>query len=329
MRDRKTSFILVTVFLAYSSLSWADTAPFVVTNQNPFVSAHGLARDLGADLTQPGQLAWSVTYSVASNFEIEDDGPERITIDAESTRADLRLQWGVAPGWEVGLEVPYLRHAGGYLDSLIIDWHDWFSLPQNGRDLAPRDQLLISYSGPGDSLLFNDDVAGLGDVQLFVARQLGSGEASSTVLRGHVKLPTGDEDDLLGSGSTDAGLSLHHQRQLNDWLGLGAWLGATYLGDSKLFADRSSTLVAQGGVRTQIMLNDLVTLKVQWDVHSQVYEETRLRQLNEIAYLLSFGGTLRFNPSHALDIVVVENYPHPEISPDVAFQLNWRWTPEG
>ena len=85
------------------------------------------------------------------------------------------------------------------------------------------------------------------------------------------------------------------------------------------------TLVGQLGVHTSLRVGQHVLLRVQWDAHTQVYEDTGLRQLNEIAYLLSVGGTLRFNESHALDIVVVENYPHPKISPDVAFQLAWRW----
>ena len=306
----------------------ADSAPFVVTNQNPFVSAHGLGRDLGTQLAEPGQLRWSAAYSVASQFEIADRGAERITIDGESARTELRLFWGVAPGWELGIEVPYMAHDGGFLDDLIIDWHDWFNLPQNGRDLAARDVLRFSYIGPTDALLLNREVSGLGDVQLFAARQLQTSDHASTVLRAHLKLPTGDADDLLGSGSLDGGVSVHHQRRLNDWLSLGGWLGASYLGDGDILPGRSRSVVAQGGLRTAVMVNDRVTLKVQWDVHSQVYKDTRLQQLNEVAYLLSLGGTLRFNPRHALDIVVVENYPHPQISPDVAFQLHWRWMPD-
>ncbi|MEM7099073.1 MAG: DUF3187 family protein [Pseudomonadota bacterium] len=319
--------LLTFVGMGMGQPGMADSAPLIVENQNPFISVHGLARDMGATITPEGKVALSTAYSVASNFDLSEPGAEQITIDGESSRASLRLMWGVTSNWEVGAEIPFVQHDGGYLDDLIIDWHDWFNLPQNGRDDAPRDQLLYAYTGPQGSVVLNNGASGLGDIQLFAARALQSSENASTVLRAHIKLPTGDEDEFLGSGSMDAGISLHHERKLNSWLGVGGWIGASYLGDSDVLPGLSREIVGQGGVRSYVILNDVVTLKVQWDIHSQVYDETRLLQLNEIAYLLSFGGTLTFNDAHALDIVVVENFPHPEISPDVAFQLNWRWTP--
>ena len=82
-------------------------------------------------------------------------------------------------------------------------------------------------------------------------------------------------------------------------------------------------LVGTAGVKVGYRVLDNVALKVQWDVHSQVYESTRLRQLNEIAYILSFGGSVRMG-DYLLDLVVTENYPHPEITPDVAFQVGLR-----
>ncbi len=301
-------------------------APFVLQNENPLVSVRGMPRNLGADLVPRG-FSTQVSYSVASHFEIEDSGAEQVVLDGETERLSLRWQWGLSPGWEVGLDVPLVRHSGGYLDSLIIDWHDWFNLPQNGRDIAPQDELQLAYAGGGEAILLNDDASGVGDVRLLGARQLSQSAGRATALRAYVKLPTGDEDELLGSGGVDAGITLHHRRALYDNLTLNLWGGAAYLSGGDVLSNRNRGWVVAGGAAAALRLNRAVSLKVQWDAHSQVYEDTRLQQLNEVAYVLSFGGSIRLGPRQALDIVVVENYPHPEITPDVAFQLGWRWFP--
>ena len=306
----------------------ADDSPFVFVNQNPVVSVHALARDFGADVTPAGQLHWYGSYSVASNFDISDPGVEQVYLDAESTRVDLRMVRGLRDKWEVGVEVPFVQHSGGYLDQLIIDWHDWFNLPQNGRDLTAKDRVNLAYTSSDGGFSITDDVSGISDIQLFTGYQLHRSANVKTALRGFLKLPSGDSDDLLGSGSVDAGVSLHHSRRLGKRWGIGGWIGASYLGRSDILPGKNRSLVAQGGLRSYYNVNYYLTLKLQWDMHSQVYQDINLRQFNEIAYLLSFGGTLRLNGEHALEFVVVENYPHPEISPDVAFQISWSYRPK-
>ena len=298
--------------------------PFTVLNQNPLVALKGAPRELGAVVVEEGEFSLDLAYAVASSFDIGRQGAEQIILDGESERYGARMLWGIAPGWEIGVDIPWIRHSGGYLDDLIIDWHDLFNLPQNGRDVTVQDRLAFSYSGPNDNFNLTDDVSGLGDIQLLVARQVRSSANTSTLLRAHIKLPTGDSGDLLGSGGVDVALSIHHQQKLSPrWL-VGAWAGATYVSNGDVLENQSRNLLGHGGARVAYQVARGVSLKVQWDIHSQVYEDTRLRQLNEIAYLLSFGGTIKFSQRSALDLVVVENYPHPEISPDVAFQLTWR-----
>ena len=314
---------LLIVLFAASNLVRADA--FLVENQNPFVNVFGLAKNHGARLTKPNQVVMGLTYSVASNFEIGDNAGEQIVIDGEQEKTTLGVKWGVNERWELGIEVPLVRHSGGYLDNLIIDWHDWFDLPQNGRDLASNDQLLFAYQGGAPSYRLESDATELGNVVILASRAVGSADTLAQALRLHVKLPTGDDETLAGSGGFDAGVAYYVTKPLTSGFEAGGWLGATYLSDSDVLNGLSRSFVAQGGVHVGYQVSDAVSLVVQWDIHSQVYERTRLRQLNEIAYLLSFGATVDLSEGHSLDLVVVENFPHPEISPDVAFQLAWRW----
>ena len=188
----------------------------------------GLVEILVQTLLNRGQHTTTLSYSVANSFDAGRSSADAVVLDGESERAEFRVMWGVAPGWEAGIEVPFIRHSGGYLDDFIVDWHDGLGLPQNGRDMAIQDQLRFGYSSVEQSFLLADDASGIGDVTLFLARKLHRSERSATSLRGHVKLPTGDENKMLGSGGYDAGVSLHHIRELTQWLSMGV-MGWCYI----------------------------------------------------------------------------------------------------
>ncbi len=301
--------------------------PFLVVNQNPLIALHAVPKNRGTAIPGKGQFHSSLSYSVASHFEIDTPVGEQIFLDGESERLSLNFAWGMAPNWALGLDIPFIRHSSGYLDSLIIDWHDWFNLPQNGRDELPRDVLRFSYDNGVDNILLADDVSGLGDIEVYLAHQLVVRPKRAITLRGYVKLPTGDAGDLLGSEGWGAGASIHVQQRLGQRLNLSGWVGLAHVDAGEILPDLTRRWVAAGGVGAAWRLNAAVSLKLQWDVNSQVYENTRLQQLNEVAYLMSFGGTVKLNKNHWLDLIVVENYPHPQISPDVAFRLAWRWMP--
>ncbi|MEM7081003.1 MAG: DUF3187 family protein [Pseudomonadota bacterium] len=326
MKSERCVWLLIAWSL--SGFAWADarlSRPFQVHNQNPFVDLVGLPRLGDARLAATGQTQFYAAYNVASHFEIDDDGAESVIIDGETERLDLIWRRGFGDHWEAGVNLPLMRHSGGYLDNLIIDWHDWFNLPQNGRDRAARDRLVFLYDAPGERILLSDDASGIGDVQAFVGRSFGVSERSRSAVRAHVKLPTGEADDLLGSGGTDVSLTLHHERALGQRLLWGISGGVTFTGSADVLDDLRRPAVGHLNTHLAYQLTSRVSLKLQWDVHSAVYEDSDLLQLNEIAYVMGFGGAIKLTDKAVLEIIVTENYPHPEITPDVAFGLGLQW----
>src|SRR5690606_36588858 len=100
---------------------------------------------------------------------------------------------------------PLLVTGGGMLDSMIENWHDWFGLPNGGRDQIARDQYRYQYLRGGQPPMqlptqpqpifdIGGSDAGIGDIRLGVAR---CGEAGGC-WRALAQLPTGDADRLLG-----------------------------------------------------------------------------------------------------------------------------------
>jgi hypothetical protein len=319
----RTSLLLILAILTTEATHAEFAVPFAVQNQNPFVSMHGLPRYASANVLGSGESQIDLSYAVASNFESGSTPLEQIRLDGESERWGLRYLRGVGNGWEVGVDVPFVKHSGGYLDGVIINWHDWFGLPQGGRDQTAQRQFEYAYVGADGRVAFGEG-SGLGDMQWLIGKTLHAADDAATVVRGHFKLPTGDEDQLLGSRGVDLGVTLHHVRQLQAKWSVGLSVGATYLSEGDVLPQQTRPFVGHAGGFTSYAATERLRLTVQWDVHSQVFDDTRLRQLNEIAYVLSFGADMKFGRSN-VRFAVVENYPHPKITPDVAFFLEGQW----
>lgn len=298
--------------------------PFSVRNLNPFIAPYGLPRYAASTITAPGAWAVGVDYAVASSFDADATTQEAAIIDGETEVLTVRALRGLPGGWEVGVDLPLMRHSGGRLDSLIIDWHDLFGLPQNGRDRAPTDRLAYVYRSANANLQLARRTTGVGDVQLLAGRSLPAGSNARAAVRAHVKVPTGDEDRLFGSGGVDAGVSAFYDRQVAPRWNVGVSAGLTALSDRGALALPVRPLVADLSGRVSFRATPAVRLKVMWGGQSPVFDRSRLPELNEVAYLLTFGATVRVGASAVLDIVAVENFPHPQITPDITFQLAWR-----
>ena len=279
-------------------------------------------------VTPPGSSRVELTVDVISNFTDDGAATEVIAIDGETQRLGLRWLHGLGAGWEWGFEAPVLRHSGGFLDGLIIDWHDLFGFPQGGRDRNPRDRLVYRYRrNDRERVRVTETTAGFGDITLQLARQLGvhrHHHGRHLVARGQLKLPTGDADRLFGSGGWDAALSLQlsNRRPGGPWWALGGGLASLGPGEVLPELQRHWQLVAGLSLGWQAL--PWLSLQLQGDAHSAPYHNTELGQLGDPAVLLSAGASAHLHSRLALDFVVIENELTPDASPDVAFQLRLR-----
>lgn len=175
-----------------------------------------------AYLLAPGSVTLELTVAHSNTFEITPAYDDRVkaadagdfgadwdfNVDGELTRASLRLDWGVSRRVQLGLEIPFVAHSEGFLDSLISDVHDALGVPDNDRDLKPEDVFNIDLLSSDGRLTLRDEESGLGDVVVRGKVGLFTGERAAVSLVGEVKLPTGEEEALAGSGEVDWGLTL-------------------------------------------------------------------------------------------------------------------------
>jgi hypothetical protein len=329
LRRNRTALPIWSLLFLFSCASpsfSADILPFSTRNLSPLAQIYGLP---GADdplILPHGRKAFRLTADLANHFARHRRAGEDIILDGETFRATALLRSGCPSGWEWSMEIPYLAHGGGGLDSFIEGWHDLLGISQGGRDRAPRGRLLYRYVRNGtEEFNFTDSSHGLGDIRLAGGRQVlyREGGRGTLAIRASLKLPTGSSSRFLGSGSTD--LALWGTARRTSPEGRLAIFGAAgVLGMTKgdILPDQQRRLAGFGTLGGGWAPWERVILKVQLDGHTALYRRSGLPELGE-AVLLTMGGTIVFTERTTLDLAVVEDLVV-GASPDVVFHLSLR-----
>lgn len=327
MNSKACSCALLCATTYLSTVADASAQALSDLDNTPFATIYGLPDSSdGAYLLDAGEGSWSASFLIASHSVADASPSELLIIDGETSRAAIKYRRGIGQGWEFGLEVPYVTHQSGGLDSVIDEWHNAFGLPDGARDDRPRDLIEFSYldlDGPIVDLRRN--VHGVGDVRLLGAYELRRTQQSRMALRFGVKLPTGDSDDWLGSGATDVsiGVASDHDTLWNSERWSGFYRAyATYLGEPDQLSDRYEEWVWQvtGGVSYR--LTERVALDVQGLLRSQLYD-SNVASIGEPALLLTFGARFQLSDRWQLALGVGEDVKVESV-PDVTFQLGFR-----
>lgn len=298
-------------------------APFVVRDQNPLLAGFGLPSTMpsnrGADFSVRVDVYWGSTALM------QEQGNEALLVDAETREARVTLQGEFMDGdfdskfgWQ--LQIPYRYSGGGSLDNFIDSWHDTFGLPGGARSELPRDQIGIAYTRAGTRQLnATSSSSGLGDIQAALGYEIQDSPSSSLRAWLSVKLPTGDADELTGSGATDVSFTLAGRYRINrHWTTFGQ-AAVTYLGEGDLLADQQRSVVWSGMAGVSASVWRSLSLKAQVDAHTAAYD-SNLDFLSD-AVVLTVGGDYIFESGWRLDLGVSEDLAV-EHSPDVVFVVS-------
>ncbi|MGH9797043.1 MAG: DUF3187 family protein, partial [Candidatus Polarisedimenticolia bacterium] len=235
-----------------------------LTHENTFAATDALIRVFDADdfATWNGRVTRGILEAAAS---ASPDGTAFI-LDGETTRAVFDVAVGLTPRLDLELSIPLLRHGGGFMDGAIDWYHERLGFPDAGRRGFERGLFLAGYAGDGESLFLDRQASGIGDAVVSVRALLIPQGPRRPALAGGaaLKLPTGNPDRLLGSGSTDLGASitLSHRRgrtalhggYQHDWLGRWDAAPNVPLDDSRsLFAAWAFTATPRSALVVQLL----------------------------------------------------------------------------
>jgi len=290
-----------------------------------------VARD--PEIVASGQWKIGLDYAVTNHFSHTQTSQEAVRFDGESQRTTISVTRGWGDDWQLSLQVPFVRYSGGSLDGFIESWHNFFGLPQNGRKQTPRNQLHFFYQKNGKVLLdFTEPTSAIGDAQLIYARKIHAtwfAGQHNLSFKTAIKFPTGDSEKLTGSGAMALSAWITADGRTT-WFGLPGMTygsaGAMLLQQGDVLPDQQRDYALFGGLGTGLQVNNSIVLQTQLDVHSSLYHDSGLREINSVAIQFTMGGNIKLNNALDMDIGVVEDLL-PQASPDVIFHLgvNGRW----
>jgi len=284
----------------------------------------------GASLIPRGRHAFSMFAITSSHSTNDDTGEEMLTLDGETSRAEFRYRYGLGERFEIGLRLPYVWHESGSLDSFVENWHQAFGLPFGSRVSREDDQLEFSYQdSSGTQFDYQRNSNGIGDLRLIAGWQLTDGPNHRSALRFGLKLPTGDSNDLHGSGGTDASVGIAGDwKQLFGFSRLSGFYRAhvNFVGEPDLLPERYNDVIGQFSTGAGFRLTKSVELRLQAAARSATHDST-IEILGRDAAWLTFGGNIRLSENYQLSLAVTEDL-NVRSAPDISFLIGLRYDPE-
>lgn len=302
------------------SLSAASTDPIPYRNVSPMAQIVGLPRFRGGEVLEQGAARMRLITETANDFSSGGSlTADAVSLDGETSVFTAELGVGLLDGLELAVEVPYVIHSGGGMDWLIDGFHRLTRADDNGRTDFDRNQLAYLLVLDGQPVLdLQSRTSGIGDVQVSIGARLSAGERALAV-RGGVSLPTGDDEELLGSNSTEASLSMAYtdSTTLPFNLVLSAQGGLLW-SEGDALGGRQKDSVYFGGL-------GLVYPLEKWSIKGQVTGHTRLYEssvshLGDYGLQGAIGVGLRFSDRFEIEGSVIEDLKR-RSTVDVTFQF--------
>lgn len=318
----KTSgFFLALLFITSHNCFAEHPSPLLTRNESPLSIIYGLPLASSALLLSNSESRWISSFNVSNTINAQSNSNDNLFIDVETWHVNFLYDYAFKENWMLRLQLPYIVHSGGILDSPIDSYHQALGLPEDIRPDFPHDQININLS-QNNTVLTNisSRQQSLGDISLQVAWQAEQSEQHALSYWLSLKLPTGNEDKLTGSGATDIAAWASMNLGLTDTRWLYGQAGLLYMSDNKALKSLQNNWALFGNTGIKFQPWKEIELKAQLDFHSAFYESD-LEFLSHVIQL-TFGGTYNINKKHKLDFAVVEDIQN-AASPDVSFNISW------
>jgi len=314
------------LFLSSAILSPAASAnnitPLASRDQNPLVSIYGQPLPVAARILEPQQSRLHISANFSNTINSEQTANELLFIDIETHRINLIYDTAVQHDWMLRIQIPLIRHYGGFMDKWIDDYHHMLGLPEGVRPYHPQNQLSMHYELNGLTRLdMQQEQMGVGDISLQTAYQTINKKDFALSYWASIKLATGNSEQLTGSGNSDIALWLASHKNLKNSLWLYGNAGIVVMGKSDILPtiQKNQALFLTTGL--QLNASNNILLKIQLDNHSAFYK-TETDFLGPVTQL-TFGGSIIMDKQSEIDIAVAEDI-QTSASPDVNFNLSWR-----
>ena len=291
---------------------------FPVRDENPLIRALYLPLPSDSRLTDGQNL--SATLTITNTLNVENRPEESLLVDGESDALRLTYDDALFQSWRYRFTVPVIHDSGGFLDSVISDWHRFFGLPQGERPFYPKNQLVYFYSGRGHVDITQSQTS-LGDISGEMGWFAADDSHRTLSFWGGLQAPTGSVDKLTGDGAWDGAAWAHGALRWPHWQ-LAAELGVAQPFGDEIFAGAAH--------KTSVFARFAATrdLGPQWSLRAQLDGQSGRVQDSEIRLLgpsleLTVGAVRRLGRRWRLEFGFTEDAAV-NTAPDIAFFFGLR-----
>ncbi len=300
-------------------LAHADAASVGLStrDQNPMLQAYYLP-----GINMQLHDGWHISHAlyITNTFQQESSDNETLLIDVENYRYDLSLAYQ-ARKWRVSTTLPFIANDGGSLDGLIEGWHDFFGLPQGGRTANPKNQVYMSYTRNGATIVEQDQSdSDIGDIALTFSYRLSYDQQGATEIGLGLELPSGSISSLSGNEAIDIALWLSKAGEISEFSTLYGLLGVSMPGKAGPLEDYIEDHIWLGQLGGEYKFYPDVTGILQLDMHSATLKNTTLKAFGDSVQVqlgLQFSGWFdKFD----IDLFFSEDISA-KTAPDITFGL--------
>jgi hypothetical protein len=210
--------------------------------------------------------------------------------DGELNRTSVSVRRGLGRGLQLSVTVPWLDFGGGFGDATIEGFHDTFGFTQSGRTGTARDSYTVYLRNPSGEEVFRQSApsGGIGDVSVGLKAKLPTpSPAWQLALESDLKLPTGDEERLYGTGAVDVGTELLATRYFARSC-IHAGLGLAFLGANHTLST-DDQLVVSAMLAYEHALGAAASVILQATAAQSPFRELEIQGLDENAHLVDLG----------------------------------------
>ncbi|MFA0413549.1 DUF3187 family protein [Vibrio renipiscarius] len=294
-----------------------DYGPLQTYAQSPFIT-NGLAPQLRSGFSMPtNESELYAAATIASIWAVNSD----YELDYYQNQLQLGGKWQLTSQWQIELGYRWNYAADNHLDTLVTNFHDWFSIDQNGRDQVANHRYVIDMPGYGieerdfKGELMSQGIYGYLQYQLYQHQNHGLSAGMSVYYSdiGHA---------IFNHSDWEQSLQLNYGYR-NGKHGVDALLSQTFRQTPTNLAHmpyRANNWSAGMSYRYQWLDNHYLVTQVA--LYEGIADDGT--ELSEIATEFTLGYRYQMEKS-AIEFSVIENVVNADNSTDIAFTLAYRY----
>ena len=265
-----------------------------------------------------------------SNIIATHQGTIDATLKFEQNTTNFGVRYGLFDDWEVGIDLPFISRYGGFMDP-IIDWvEDAFGAKNPERSLFPNNTFGgFTVDRVGTTLFQAGEVTFQpGDLFFSVKHQFQlPSEWPRLAVRGNIKAPTGNPDEVLGSGKPD--FSIGGAADYSPWSRLMLYANINLIYPVGPITDGDLTLnpIFTQSFAAHLALAQHWSVMLHQAVYTSPYHGTGASLLDGTVVELGFGLAFAWSERFGIQLLGIQNMSGVEQSADFTLMLSAQYRP--